>query len=168
MEPARVDIFDSDQAFIQAASRVLLLVGGIVLSLVLLCKVFGLGLCDLQWVPIFGGFDVFREDLAAVNLPLAMIIIGVGLRLHSGFGWSTCIILLWVLASLFGFMCFWLYGQLDLYYFQVAGKQIQAADYPILESIAVNAGLAILCLLAIIYLMLPSVRRLYWQPKPHS
>lgn len=163
MEDQTPDIFESDKAFIEVSSRVLLILGLSVLLLVLACKLLNLGICHLRWVPLFGGFDVFREDLAAVNLPLAMVIIGVGLRLYTGFGWSTCIILLWVLTGLFSFMTYWLTTQLDAYYAQIAAEQISAADYPILESIAVNCGLALLCLFAIFYLMLPSVRRLYWQ-----
>lgn len=163
MAAKSTDIFESDEAFLETASVVLLVLGISALVFVLLCKGFHWGFCDLKWVPLFGGFDLFRADLAAINLPLALLILGIGLRLQTGFGWSTCVILLWALASIFSFMAYWLWGQLGEYYQQLEGQQIVAKDYPIVESIAVNVGFSILSLLGIIYLMLPSVRKLYWK-----
>ncbi|GAB4420726.1 MAG: hypothetical protein OHK0039_34660 [Bacteroidia bacterium] len=165
MEERKPDIFESDQAFIRFVSTLLLLLGSASLVLVLLCKVFHWGLCEVRWVPLFGGYDIFSEDLAAINLPLAILIIGIGLRLPTGFGWSTCVVLLWILMSLFGFISYWLSTELSDYYARIADNQLFAADYPILESIAVNAGLAILCFLGLIYLLQPPVRRLYWGKK---
>ncbi|MEM7656396.1 MAG: hypothetical protein AAF399_09730 [Bacteroidota bacterium] len=157
------DIFDSDQLFIGWASFLLLLCGLLGMTVMLLCRLTNLGICESTWIPLFGGFQVFRTELATVNLPLALIILGIGLRLPTGFGWTTCVLLLSVLGGLFGFLSYWLWRQYAVFQSQVAENQILPQDYPIFESMAVNIGFAILCLAGVWYLFLPNVRRMYWQ-----
>jgi len=159
------DIFESDEAFIRFASSVALIMGGLVLLGVLLCKLLGWNLCLLDWVPVLGGLDIFRGELLAINFPLALLILGIGMRLFTGFGWTTCVLLLWVLLGGFLAMAYVLNSYRDWYFEQIANEQIYAADYPLLESIVVNLSLALFCLLAIWYLMHPAVRKLYWNSR---
>lgn len=164
METQPKGIFESDRMFIGWASVLLLIVGIFSLILILSCRFFGSswGLCEATWVPLFGGYQLFSEDLASINLPLAMLILGIGLRLPTGFGWSTCMIILSLLGFLFFFMGIWLIRILDEHYLRIASNQIFPEDYPVTESIFTNFGLGIMCLIGIVYLLLPSVRKLYW------
>ena len=163
METKPTDIFESDQLFIGWASLTLLVIGMLGLASMLFCKLTTFGWCDSTWIPLFGGFQIFQNELATVNLPLAMIILGIGLRLPTGFGWTTCVLLLTLLCTLFGFLSYWLLSKLDSYQAKIASNEILPQDYPILESIVVDVFFVGLCVLGLIYLSQTSVRRLYWQ-----
>jgi len=156
------DIFSSDQQFLAATSTFAIIVGLLGLTLVLGCKVLGLAICDLDWVPLFGGFDVFRTDLAAINLPLALLIMGVGLRLYTPFGWITCQILLLLLGTGFTLLAWQLNAELSTYWQQVAEQPLLAERHPVVESIVVNTCFALLSALLFIYLLLPGPRKLFW------
>jgi hypothetical protein len=160
------DIFESDQAFVGVVSTILLVTGVFSLAMILFCKVFAWGFCDMKWIPLFGGFDLGRSDLLAINLPLAMLILGIGLRLYTVFGWATCLILLWILAGSFSAIAWKLYQNLDELALRIAQNEINPENYPITESIIVNISFGILCVLGIFYLLTPSVRKLYWKSKP--
>ncbi|MDX2250405.1 MAG: hypothetical protein SF052_26725 [Bacteroidia bacterium] len=166
MEDQSQDIFESDHAFIEVVSTVLLAIGIFSLSFVLLCKAFLWNICDLKWVPLFGGFELGRADLLAINLPLALLILGIGLRLYTGFGWVTCLTLMTILMGSFSAIAWKLIENWDEYARKVMEKEILPQDYPILESIVVNIAFAIVCFLGVSYLLMPSVRRIYWGKKP--
>lgn len=168
MEDQSRDIFESDQAFIEVASIVLLVVGLISLTFVLLCKFFGWGVCDLKWVPLFGGFNLGRADLLAINLPLALLILGIGIRLYTGFGWTTSLLLLLILSISFGSIAWKLISSYGEYTERINANEILPQDYPIVESIAVNLVFGTVCLLGIVFLSLPSVRKIYWRPTKDS
>lgn len=158
-------IFESDRVFIGWTSIILLVLGLTSLILVLSCRMFDFSsdLCSATWVPLFGGFQIFSNDLASVNLPLAMLILGIGLRLPTGFGWATCMVILALLTFLFTFMGIWLFRRLDDYYESIASNQIFPQDHPVIEGIVMNAGLGILCFLGMVYLLMPTVRNMYWK-----
>ncbi|MEZ4774681.1 MAG: hypothetical protein R3D00_15960 [Bacteroidia bacterium] len=156
------DIFESDHAFIEVMSTALLLTGIVSLLFVLMCKVLHWNVCDLKWIPLFGGFELGRADLLAINLPLALLILGIGLRLYTGFGWATCLILLTILAGSFSAIAWKLVGSWDEYTRKVMEREILPQDYPLLESIVVNIVFAIVCFLGVTFLLLPSVRKIYW------
>lgn len=166
MHPQESDMFASDQRFVAVASSFLLILGGGLLALVLLCRLVGWDLYANDWIPLFGGFDVFREDLAAINLPLAMVILGIGLRLYTPFGWLTCVGLLTLLTVGFSALTWRLRQELDTYWQQAAQQPDLVRDHPLLESIAVNLGLAFLCALLWVYLWFPRVRRMFWRSEP--
>jgi hypothetical protein len=155
-------MFSSDQRFVAAASGFLLVIGGGMLGVVLICRIFDWPIYANHWIPLFGGFDVFREDLAAINLPLAMVIIGIGLRLHTLFGWLTCVGLLTLLTAGFTALAVRLRQELEAYWQQTTTQPHLASEHPVLESIAVNIGLAILCFLLLLYLIMPRVRGMYF------
>lgn len=46
----------------------------------------------------------FPRDIASINLPLALLVIGLGIRLYSPYGWWVITILLMVLLTFFGFL----------------------------------------------------------------
>jgi len=162
MHAREPDMFSSDQRFVAAASGFLLILGGSMLAIVLICRIFDWEIYANQWIPLFGGFDVFREDLAAINLPLAMVILGIGLRLHTLFGWLTCVGLLTLLTAGFTALAVRLRQELEAYWQQATTQPNLASEHPVLESITVNIGLAILCLLLLVYLLIPRVRRMYF------
>ncbi|MEO1451932.1 MAG: hypothetical protein AAFV07_20545, partial [Bacteroidota bacterium] len=118
----------------------------------------------LDWIPIFGGYEIFRQDLAAINIPLAMIILAIGLRLFTGFGWATCMVLLMLGTGIFSGLAYWLgTAQLRPYLALVEANQIFAGDYPVMESMAVDVLLAALCFGMALFLMQGRVRQLYWK-----
>lgn len=162
MAAKQPDMFSSDPHFVMAVSGFLLVSGGGMLIFVLLCRLIGLDVCSLDWIPLFGGFDVFREDLAAINLPLAMLILGIGLRLFTPFGWITCTVLLGILTTGFCILAYRLSQELDAYWQSAIEQPSLVQDHPLVESIITNLGLALLSLLLTIYLLSPNVRRLFW------
>ena len=166
METQPTGIFESDRKFIGWASMILLLLGLVSLLLVLICQYSSppSGFCSTTWIPLFGG-QLFQQALAPIRLPLAMsmLILGIGLRLPTGFGWATCLVILGLLTCFFSYLGSILFSGLDEYYAKIATNQIFPQDYPVVESIYVNIGLASLCVIGMVYLLLPSVRKLYWQ-----
>lgn len=162
------DVFDSDSRFLAVVSALLLLGGVVALLISLICKALGYGFCLLDWVPLFGGYEIFRADLAAINIPLAMIILSIGLRLHTVFGWITCLLLLTLGTGIFSGLAYWLWTrQLSPYRALVETNQIFAGDYPVMESLALDSLLAMLCLGMALFLLQGKVRRLY-QPSRTS
>jgi len=157
------DMFSSDLVFLRVVSGTLIAVGAGGLLVVFGGQLLGLDWTTWDWVPMFGGYDIYRRELAAINLPLAMLILGIGLRLYTPFGWATCMVLLVLLLAGFGLLSWRLSHELGGYWQMVAETPEVARQYPLVESIAVNLSLAVLVLAFIIYLLLPQVRRLFWQ-----
>jgi hypothetical protein len=155
-------MFSSDQRFVAAASGFLLIVGGGMLAVVLICRIFDWEIYASNWIPLFGGFDVFREDLAAINLPLAMVILGIGLRLNTLFGWLTCVGLLSLLTVGFTALAIRLRQELEAYWQQATAQPALVGDHPVIESVVVNFSLAFLCALLLLYLLIPRVRQMYF------
>lgn len=162
------DIFSSDQRFLAATSTFMIAIGLGGLLLVLLCRVVGMGVCNLDWVPLFGGYDEFRADLAAINLPLALLIMGIGLRLYTPFGWITCQLLLLLLGTGFSLLAWHLNGRLASYWQEVETQAYSGGQHPVIESIVVNTALAILAIVLFLYLLLPGPRKLFWIRKEIS
>lgn len=161
-------IFRSDREFILFFANILLFGGFFSLFVALFCRILHLEICRELLVPMFGGFDVIRHELALFNLPLAMIIIGIGLRLFSPFGWFTCLALGSVLALSFGYLAFLLGNNLDIFVGRVAQNTFSFSEHPVIESMFVNGLLALICSLFVIYLALNSTRSLYFIDKKSS
>lgn len=162
MEVRKADIFKSDLLFIEFASSILLGIGIVLFPLGLSCKIFDWAYCDIQLVSLFGGEDKFKADLSAINLPLAMLILGISSRLFTKFGWSICMLLLSFMTCFFTFMVFYLNTRLNIRMLNNTLDSVPQGQFSYIESMVVNGGLAILCLLAIIYFLLPATRRLFW------
>jgi uncharacterized membrane protein len=133
------------------------------LILGLSCKVFDWGYCHVHLVPLFGGLQEIRPDITNVILPMAMVIIGISVRLYSGFGWLITLFTLIMLNALFVRMGWWLKTNLSDYLLMAAQEDGAGIEYPYIESLVMNACLAILTFVGIIYLILPPVRKLYWR-----
>ena len=164
MEEQKADIFKSDVLFIEFASSILLGIGIVLFPLGLSCKIIDWAYCDIQLVSLFGGEDKFRADLSAINLPLAMLILGISARLYTKFGWTICILLLGFLSGFFGFMVYYLKSRMD---FRIVSNTLDAVpqgQFSYIESIIINGGLSILCFAALIYFLLPATRRMFWDP----
>lgn len=162
MEARKADIFKSDLLFIEFASSILLGIGIVLFPLGLSCKIFDWSYCDIQLVSLFGGEDKFRADLSAINLPLAMLILGISSRLFTKFGWSICVLLLGFMTSFFSFMVYYLKTRMDFRIVSNTLESVPQGQFSYIESIVVNGSLALLCLLAFIYFCLPATRRLFW------
>ena len=151
------DIFSSNELFIHRASFTAIIVGALGLLGTLACKFAGWGICDQNLVPIFGGFDVFREELARIYLPLALLILGIGLRLYSRFGGLTCSALLLFMGIGFSYFAFLLWRQ-----YPMLLEMSSMRNHPVAESILVDFCLALLSWGGFLFMMIPSVRRLYF------
>lgn len=97
-------INQQDQNFLDIISAILLGAGLVMLLLGLSCKVISWSYCSWQLLPVFGRDIRFPEDITSINLPLAMLVIGLGIRLFSPYGWWIITILLMVLLTFFGFL----------------------------------------------------------------
>lgn len=163
MEDQQLDIFESDIQFIEFSSSVLLGIGLVMLPIGLGCKIFEWGLCDLQLLPLFGGETRFRSDLSAINLPLAMLILGIASRMYTRFGWIICNMLLVLLTGFFGFMAYFLRSSWAERIAMSGPSELPQGGSLYIESMILNGALAIFCLAGLIFLWMPSVRKLYWQ-----
>ncbi len=162
MPAKQPDMFHSDHVFLRVTSAGLIVLGLSALVITLVARLAGLGQGPLDLLPIFGGYDVFRRDLATINLPLALLILGIGLRLYTPFGWITSTVLLAGMMLGFSLLAWRLGQEVPSYYELAAAHPSQALEHPVLESIAVNIGLTMFCLVFFVYLWLPKVRRLFW------
>jgi hypothetical protein len=163
MERFSLDIFESDRSFIAFAGSVLAGIGLPMLILGLSCKVFDWGYCHVTIMPLFGGLQEMRPDITNVILPMAMVIIGISVRLYSGFGWLITLFTLVMLNALFVRMGWWLKTHLSDYLLMAAQRDGAGSDFPYIESLVMNFCLAVLTFVAIVYLILPAVRKLYWR-----
>lgn len=163
MQNIKKDIFQSDQAFVNFASTWLL---GISLPFLLMgisCQFFSWAYCEWQLVPLFGGLNRFRPEFSTIALPMAVLIIGMSLKMYTYFGWMVSLMLLTCLDTLFISLAQVLSGNLQKIS-AIAGQgtiSITIAKYR--ESIIINYAFAIVCTGAVIFLILPSVRKLYWK-----
>jgi|GEM_PF-2952496 len=161
------DIFASNHAFIEFVSTLLVGLGSFALFLTAACYFTDFYFCGLEFLSLFGDLQEGNEVLMSVNLPLTMVVIGVGLRLYSFFGWLVSFLLTSVLCFFFGsltcILSFSLYK--SLLRFEAGGPAVLL--FPNIESIITNAGLGLICLLGAVYLCLPSVRQLY-RPSPQQ
>lgn len=163
MERFSLDIFESDRAFIAFAGSVLVGVGLPLFILGLSCKVIEWGYCQVNVVPLFGGIHEIRPDLTNIILPMAMLIIGISMRLFSVFGWLISLFTLIMLNALFIRMAWWLNTNLPDYLMLAAQQDAAITEYPFIESLIMNFCFAVLTFGAIVYLILPTVRRMYWR-----
>ncbi len=156
------DIFESDVSFIRFTSSVLIGAGLVFGLLGLSCKLLVWDYCVWQWVPLFGGLEDFPRELLNINMPLAMLALGFSARLFSVFGWSVCVLVLGVMLTFFTWLGYSLITYPERFMVSAFSPGSVTPPMPHVESVIVNWGLAFLCLLGIIYLFLPSVRKLYW------
>ena len=100
------DRFKALFQFLGVASSALIGTGIVMLLLGLSCKLVVWGYCSLELVPLFGRDPRLPQEIPMINLPLAMMVLGLGIRLYSPYGWWIITILLMVLTTFFGFLLF--------------------------------------------------------------
>ena len=127
------------------------------------CKVVDWGYCQVHIMPLFGGIQDIRPDITNIILPMAMLLIGISVRLYSGFGWIISLFTLIMLNALFVRMGWWLKTNLSDYLLMAAQRDGAGTGFPYIESLVMNVCLAVLTFAGIIYLILPAVRKLYWR-----
>lgn len=103
-----------DKRFLEMVSSMMTVFGLIFLVLGLSCKVFDWGYCGLELFPVFGRDFRFPIDITMLNLPMAMIVIGIGIRLRSPYGWWVITIILMSLLTFFGFLVSFHWGNWPL------------------------------------------------------
>lgn len=156
------DIFESDLTFIRFFSSLLVMAGLVFGVLGVSCKIWAWAYCDWQWVPLFGGLTDFPRELLNINMPLAMLAIGFSARLFSVFGWSVCVLVLGVLISFFSWLGYSLLTFPERFMASAVTPDSIVPPVPHMESVIVNWGFAFVCILGLVYLLLPPVRKLYW------
>ncbi|MEO0897048.1 MAG: hypothetical protein AAFY71_11655 [Bacteroidota bacterium] len=164
VEENNKDFFESDRQFVLTLSTYLL-VGGLIVLLVSLIGRFLLpAVFDGNFLPVFGGFQVFRKELTMFNLPMAMMILGIGLRLFTFFGWLTCVVISTILSIGFGYLAFLLYTSLETLIGRANQSSFSFEEYPVIEAISIDVMLALIFAVFLLYMILPSTRKLYFQP----
>ncbi|MCI4670189.1 MAG: hypothetical protein MRZ79_18785 [Bacteroidia bacterium] len=157
---SELKIFRTEKNFIQFFSGILLVTGFSTLFFVLLFMLIERGESRELFIPIFANFKFIRKELALFNLPLALIIIGIGLRLYSALGWYTTMILTGVLTFGFAYFSYLLSTDAGILLNREIGSVMN--PHPISESIAINSLFALIGVFFLIYLSLPSTRKLYF------
>lgn len=93
----------ADLIFLQQISATAIVLGTFFLILGLSCKIVDWGYCGLDLFPVLGGDNRFSGDITAINLPMALMVLGAGIRLRSVYGWWVVTALLMLLLVFFGF-----------------------------------------------------------------
>ncbi|MDB4286101.1 hypothetical protein N9933_02245 [bacterium] len=146
------DIFESDAAFISFGGSMLFGIGLTMLFLGLSCGFFGdWGFCNLNLIsfPFIEAF--FKPEFISINLPLGMVIIGIGLQLFSKTGWVISVFVMALLLVLFG----------SSSYLLISGVTHQGWDFPYIPQAALNTSISILLILSLVYMVTRQVRELY-------
>lgn len=162
------DIFTSDEAFLAYASRMLTGIGLFFLLPGLSCIFFSWAYCEWEFVPLFGGLPSMHTSFSGIALPMATLLLGLSLDMKGIFGWGSSLLLLLCLNALFITLAVVLYENLTfeqqklVISGQEAVSMLRIGQFKI--SLIVNLAFALICTFGLIYLLLPSVRKIYWQP----
>lgn len=156
-----------DQNFLETSSAILLGVGLVMLMLGLSCKVFSWSYCSWELVPVFGGDMRFPDDIASINLPLALLVIGLGIRLYSPYGWWIITILLMVLLTFFGFLAAfhfgnWPYTELN----DGSWTRVALSLNPYGDALITVVLVELILLASFLFWWSPQVRSFYFQNQP--
>ncbi len=166
MQHSAPDIFKSDRAFVEYTASWLMGIGLPFLLLGVSCQIAPWIYCQIQLVPLFGGLGAFRPEFSAIAMPMALLILGMSIRMYSYFGWMVSIMLLACLDTLFISLVYVLFEHLTYAQQQVLAATDQEGLFYALSqyrvSIILDAAFAILCTSACIFFFLPGVRKLYW------
>lgn len=167
MQESIPDIFKSDQAFVATATSFLVGTGLLFLILGVSCEFFSWAYCESEIVPLFGGLGAFRPQFSTIALPMALLILGISIRMYSYFGWMTSLMLLGCLNTLFISLAYVLFDHLTHAQQTLAISSQEAIDMIRIGqfkiSILVNIAFAIICTCGMIFLLLPSIRKMYWK-----
>jgi hypothetical protein len=150
------DIFASDVAFLSFGGAMLMGVGLVMVILALICRFGGGGvLCGLELVPfprLSGELHLLNRDFISINLPLGLLIIGIGLQLFTRLGWVVSVAILFIFALIFG----------TAMYAHQAELMEMGRDYIYIKAAILHLCFLLLTLGSLFYLFTPSVRKLYW------
>lgn len=150
------DIFASDVAFLSFGGAMLSGIGLVMLVVSLVCRLRGGNLCELDLVSfprLSGEMHMLNQDFISINLPLGMLIIGIGIQLFTRLGWVVSMAILIIFALIFGMAMY--AHQSDLL--------IMGRDYIYIESAILHFCFLMLTLASLFYLLSPQVRKLYWK-----
>ena len=160
-----MDIFESDKLFLRTTAFILILIGVISLLRLGICMLIHQQVCPDQWVDLFGGIKSKSAQLARVNIPITLLLIGVGLR---QFHWWS-----WLMSSALSVLlcCFFSGIAALMVRYIIKSNKIQSQafkQWDFLESIYLNSAFAILLGLLTFYLLSKPVRALYWPRNEES
>ncbi len=157
MEKNNSDIFASDVAFLSFGGAMLTGIGLVMLILSLICTLGGGGtLCNLQLIPfprLSGELNLLNQDFISINLPLGMLIVGIGLQLFTRLGWTVSLVILVIFALIFG---------MALFAHQAEWRQM-GMEYIYIQAAILQSCFLLLIAGTIFYLLSPQVRKLYWK-----
>ncbi|MDX1905412.1 MAG: hypothetical protein SF053_00145 [Bacteroidia bacterium] len=156
MEPL---IIRSDREFIRLLSLVLASSGLAGLLLLMISMLYP-GWPRITLLPVSGAWEG-PPNLSGLNLPLAALILGLGLQLHTRFGWFTSLVLTWILAVFFGVMTWFMWHRCQLIWAHPDTNPATPWMSLAVESLVTDLVLTLICLTGVIYLILPTTRRLY-------
>lgn len=135
----------------------LLGIGLVMFGLGLICQLKpDWGLCLVELVPFpnpVQGGQLVSDAFIRVNLPLGMVIIGIGLQLYSKMGWITSVAILFAFWIVFGVSVV-----LHWPHFMAEGM-----DYFFVKAVILHLVFMGLILGGIMLLFSPGIRRMYWK-----
>jgi hypothetical protein len=102
---------------------------------------------------LHGELHIISREFIAINLPLGMLIIGIGLQLFTRIGWTISLLILLLFWMLLG-------TALSAHWPYLLGEGL---DYPFIQSALLQLCFLLLIFGSIIYLFSPSVRHIYWK-----
>lgn len=151
------DIFASDVAFLSFGGSMLSGIGLVMLILALVCRFgSGGGLCELDLVPfprLSNELHLLSQDFISINLPLGLLIIGIGVQLFTRWGWIVSITILFIFALIFS----------TAIYAHQAEFFAMGRDYIFIKAAILHFCFMLLITSSILYLLSPQVRKLYWK-----
>ncbi len=158
----RVGSVDENQRFLNVWSG-LLQGGGLVLLLFgLSCKLFSWGYCSTEILPLFGRDPRFVDDISLINIPLAMVVLGMGIRVYSPYGWWMVTTLIAVMICFFGFLVW--FHVISWPFIEIVPGQwehIPFLAHPDADAIATTSLTSLLLVASLLYWFSPDIRQRY-------
>ena len=170
------ELLSKDQRFLEIVSAMMTVFGLIFLFLGLSCKVLDWAYCNLELFPVFGGDFRFPQDITMLNLPMALIVVGIGIRLRSPYGWWVITIILMALLTFFGFLVSFHWGNWPLEEITLGTwERVSMSVFPQSDAFLTCLISLMLILAGFFYWISPAIRDTYFQnrwvhpsPPPNS
>lgn len=153
-----VPIHPSDFHFIRAASVICFVSAALLGGMALLCSLTGGSWC-WELPRLTAGILGIESDFLTINLPMALVVIGVGLRLHTLLGWLSVVLLLLFQGAMFLWMGILQGVGLRDFLTNDTTRSLTHGLEQWQEAFVLNICLGIICLLFFVYVALPGPRR---------
>lgn len=151
---------DPNKQFLEKSIKILSWGGGITLCLHLLSWGITGHSFYLLNLPLWGTAQM-NTVYPAINFAITAAAIGYSLSLYNRVGWLVAIFLLGLQGILFTVLMFYLVS--DMWKIHLYSDLQQVGIAPLIESLILNLCLLILVSAGILYLCLPSIKKLFWE-----